>query len=64
MTVLLTDKTGTLTSAEICSRTKPLPGADDPRASRLGAIAAQLGGDRGLLDAALTHCVPGERAAG
>ena len=57
MTVLCTDKTGTLTSAEISlARSLNLMGADDPRASRLGAIAAQLGGDRGSLDAALTHC--------
>ena len=57
MTVLCTDKTGTLTSAEISlARSLNLMGADDPRASRLGAIAAQLGGDRGSLDAALTDC--------
>jgi len=57
MTVLCTDKTGTLTSAEISlARSLNPMGADDPRASRLGAIAAQLGGDRGSLDAALTHC--------
>jgi P-type Mg2+ transporter len=57
MTVLCTDKTGTLTSAEISlARSLNPGGADDPRASRLGAIAASLGGDRGSLDAALTHC--------
>jgi P-type Mg2+ transporter len=57
MTVLCTDKTGTLTSAEISLARSLNPGGiDDPRASRLGAIAAQLGGDRGSLDAALTHC--------
>jgi P-type Mg2+ transporter len=54
MTVLCTDKTGTLTSAEIAlARSLDPFGADDPRASRLGAIAADLGGDRGSLDAAL-----------
>jgi P-type Mg2+ transporter len=57
MTVLCTDKTGTLTSAEISlARSLNPGGTDDPRASRLGAIAAQLGGDRGSLDAALIHC--------
>lgn len=60
MTVLCTDKTGTLTSAEISlARSLSPGGADDPRASRLGAIAAQLGGDRGSLDAALIHCFEG-----
>jgi Mg2+-importing ATPase len=54
MTVLCTDKTGTLTSAEITlARSFDPFGADDPRAARLGAIAADLGGDRGSLDAAL-----------
>ena len=55
MTVLCTDKTGTLTSAEITlARSLDPAGNDDPRAARLGAIAAELGGDRGALDAALT----------
>lgn len=54
MTVLCTDKTGTLTSAEITlSRSLDAAGGDDPRPARLGAIAADLGGDRGSLDAAL-----------
>ena len=54
MTVLCTDKTGTLTSAEITlARSLDPSGVDDPRAARLGAIAAELGGDRGALDAAL-----------
>jgi Mg2+-importing ATPase len=54
MTVLCTDKTGTLTSAEITlARSLDADGADDPRVARLGAIAADLGGDRGSLDAAL-----------
>ena len=54
MTVLCTDKTGTLTSAEITlARSLNSLGIEDPRAARLGAIAADLGGDRGALDAAL-----------
>jgi Mg2+-importing ATPase len=59
MTVLCTDKTGTLTSAEIkLARSLSPTGADDPRASRLAAIAAKLGGDRGALDAALLAAAP------
>ncbi len=54
MTVLCTDKTGTMTSAEITlARSLDPKGTDDPRAARLGAIAAGLSGDRGALDAAL-----------
>ncbi|WP_433995243.1 magnesium-translocating P-type ATPase [Bradyrhizobium manausense] len=54
MTVLCTDKTGTLTSAEITlARSLDAAGKDDVRAAHLGAIAASLGGDRGALDAAL-----------
>src|SRR5476649_1832998 len=54
MTVLCTDKTGTLTSAEITlAHSLNAVGIEDPRAARLGAIAADLGGDRGALDAAL-----------
>lgn len=54
MTVLCTDKTGTLTSAEITlARSLDAAGKDDVRAAHLGAIAASLGGDRGGLDAAL-----------
>jgi Mg2+-importing ATPase len=54
MTVLCTDKTGTLTSAEITlARSIDAAGKDDARAAQLGAIAASLGGDRGALDAAL-----------
>lgn len=53
MGVLCTDKTGTLTSAEIAlARSFTLSGEDDPRPADLGAIAAILGGDRGALDAA------------
>lgn len=60
MTVLCTDKTGTLTSAEITlSRSLNAGGSNDPRAARLGAIAADLGGDRGSLDAALVNGSPG-----
>jgi Mg2+-importing ATPase len=59
MTVFCTDKTGTLTSAEISlARSTGPAGGDDPRASRLGAIAAVLGGDRGALDGALITGVP------
>ncbi len=54
MTIFCTDKTGTLTSAEIrLARSLNAAGGDDPRASRLGAIAASLGGDRGAMDTAL-----------
>jgi Mg2+-importing ATPase len=54
MTVLCTDKTGTLTSAEITlARSLDPAGVEDARAARLGAIAADLCGDRGALDAAL-----------
>ncbi|MDN5000013.1 magnesium-translocating P-type ATPase [Bradyrhizobium sp. GCM10027634] len=54
MTVLCTDKTGTLTSAEITlAKSLDAAGKDDVRAAQLGAIAASLGGDRGALDAAL-----------
>jgi Mg2+-importing ATPase len=54
MTVLCTDKTGTLTSAQIkLAGSTNAVGSDDLRAARLGAIAANLGGDRGALDAAL-----------
>lgn len=60
MTVLCTDKTGTLTSAEITlARSLDAEGADDPHSARLGAIAAELGGDRGALDAALVRCSTG-----
>ena len=59
MTVLCTDKTGTLTSAEITlARSISLSGGDDPRPASLAAIAAILGGDRGALDAALVAANP------
>jgi Mg2+-importing ATPase len=53
MSVLCTDKTGTL------ARSLDPDGGADVRASRLGAIAATLGGDRGALDAALVACATG-----
>ena len=54
MTVLCTDKTGTLTSAEITLAQSVNPAGDtDPRPATLAAIAAELGGDRGAMDAAL-----------
>jgi len=60
MTVLCTDKTGTLTSAEITlAQSLDAEGAADDRAARLGAISAELGGDRGALDAALVAGSPG-----
>ena len=59
MTVLCTDKTGTLTSAQISlARSLSPSGGDDPRAATLGAIAASLGGDSGALDAALVVAAP------
>lgn len=59
MTVLCTDKTGTLTRAEIVlDRSLDADGSTDPRAARLAAIAADLGGDRGALDAALQTAHP------
>jgi Mg2+-importing ATPase len=54
MTVLCTDKTGTLTSAEITlAQSLDADGKDSERAARLGAVSANLGGDRGSLDSAL-----------
>ncbi|MCF4126794.1 magnesium-translocating P-type ATPase [Methylobacterium sp. SyP6R] len=59
MTVLCTDKTGTLTSAEITlAKSLDPAGATAARPARLGAVAAALGGDRGPLDAALTDASP------
>ncbi|MEO8153674.1 MAG: magnesium-translocating P-type ATPase [Rhizobacter sp.] len=64
MTVLCTDKTGTLTSAEITLALSLGPGGEpEPRVARLAAIAASLGGDRGALDAALAQASP-DAAAG
>jgi Mg2+-importing ATPase len=54
MTVLCTDKTGTLTSADIVlAESLDGRGAACERPARLAAVAADLGGDRGVLDAAL-----------
>lgn len=59
MTVLCTDKTGTLTSAEIAlGRSLDPAGREDARPSRLAAVAADLGGDRSSLDAALVDHHP------
>lgn len=59
MTVLCTDKTGTLTSAEIAlARSLDPAGRDNARPARLAAVAADLGGDRGSLDAALAKAHP------
>lgn len=58
MTVLCTDKTGTLTAAEITfARSLDPSGADDPRAARLGAIAAGLSFRASLL---AFHTTPAE----
>jgi Mg2+-importing ATPase len=59
MTVLCTDKTGTLTSARITlARSLDGGGVASDRPAELGAIAARLGGDRGSLDAALVNGTP------
>jgi len=64
MTVLCTDKTGTLTSAQITlAQSLDAHGAPDQRAASLGATAARLGGDRGSLDAALTAGAPATDSA-
>ncbi|MFT8674711.1 MAG: magnesium-translocating P-type ATPase [Acetobacter sp.] len=56
MTMLCTDKTGTLTAAEITlADTLDAAGHPDPRPAMLGAVAARLGGDRGALDRALAR---------
>ncbi len=59
MTVLCTDKTGTLTTAEIAlARSLDPSGAAAPRAAALGAVVAALGGDRAALDVALARAAP------
>ncbi len=59
MTVLCTDKTGTLTLAEIELAGSFAPGgATDDRPARLAAISASLGGDKGSLDEALAKARP------
>lgn len=61
MTVLCTDKTGTLTSAHITlDRTLGLSGAPEPEALRLAALAARLAGDSSAIDAALTEAAAEE----
>jgi Mg2+-importing ATPase len=63
MSVLCTDKTGTLTSAEITlARSLAPDGSDSKRPATLGAIIATLGGDRGALDAALIAGAHGDCA--
>ncbi len=60
MTVLCTDKTGTLTSAAIVlSRSLDGTGAASDRPALLASVAADLGGDRGALDKALIEARPG-----
>jgi len=59
MTVLCTDKTGTLTSAEIQLAGSQGPtGAADDRPAGLAAVCAGLGGDKGSLDDALAKALP------
>ena len=62
MSVLCTDKTGTLTSAQITlAKSFDAMGQENDRAARFAAIVALLGGDRGALDAALIQAY--EKAA-
>jgi Mg2+-importing ATPase len=59
MTVLCTDKTGTLTSAEIVLQASLGPdGKASDRPAQLAAVCASLGGDAGSLDAALAKAQP------
>ena len=59
MTVLCTDKTGTLTSAQIELASSLAPdGKADKRPALLAAICSSLGGDKGSLDEALTKAKP------
>lgn len=59
MTVLCTDKTGTLTSAQIELAGSLAPdGKADDRTAVLAAICASLGGDKGSLDDALAEANP------
>ena len=59
MSILCTDKTGTLTSAEIVlARSIGPNGAEDARPARLGAIAASLCGGSASLDTALAAAAP------
>ena len=59
MTVLCTDKTGTLTSARVELASSLSPSGDaDARPAVLAAICASLGGDKGSLDEAVTKANP------
>lgn len=59
MSVLCTDKTGTLTSAEIVlAGALGVDGAASDRPAVLAAICSRLGGDRGALDGALVAAKP------
>ncbi|RBP18337.1 Mg2+-importing ATPase [Roseiarcus fermentans] len=59
MTVLCTDKTGTLTSARIELAGSLAPdGQTNDRPAMLAAVCARLGGDKGSLDIALTNARP------
>jgi Mg2+-importing ATPase len=59
MTVLCTDKTGTLTSAEIVlAGSCDAGGRTDPHVAELAAICAELAGDRGAMDGALVAAAP------
>ena len=59
MTVLCTDKTGTLTAAEIVLQAGLGPdGKPSDRPAQLAAVCAALGGDAGSLDAALAKAWP------
>ena len=63
MTILCTDKTGTLTSAEIVlAGSAGADGRDNDRPARLAAVCASLGGDLGSLDAALAAAHPNAAA--
>lgn len=64
MTVLCTDKTGTLTSAEITlAGSVNALGKPDDRPADLAALCASLAGDRGAMDVALAGSRP-DAAAG
>jgi Mg2+-importing ATPase len=59
MTVLCTDKTGTLTSAEIVlAGSCGVDGTPDSHVAELAAMCAELAGDRGAMDAALAAAAP------
>ncbi|MES1200377.1 MAG: magnesium-translocating P-type ATPase [Pseudomonadota bacterium] len=63
MTVLCTDKTGTLTSAEIVlAGSLNAKGEHDPRVATLAGVCAELAGDRGAMDGALTTAAPNASA--